>query len=210
MSIQLSKGARQSLPEGLTKVDVGLGWDPIDISNVVKERKGLIGGLISKAETQLAHIEKPNMDIDASCYLIDSNGKCINHVYFNNMSDSSNGIKLSGDDRTGSSSASGEDDETIYIDLPSVKPNVEKIEIWANIYNCESTHQHFGQVNNAFVRLVNRDTKQELCRYDLTDEYSNKTAIHMGTLYKKDGTWKFNAIGEGTYDKSISSIKSKY
>ncbi len=208
MSVILTKGSRVDLTKsnpGLKNVDVGLGWDPMQHERI-QEKKGLLGKIISRAEKVTA----PDVDIDASAFLLDADDKLKNVVFFNNQSDPQNGIKLSGDDLTGSSAASGGDNEIIFIDLPQVNPEIQKIDIWADIYNCAERKQHFGLVKNAFVRLVDRRTKTEICRFNLSDEYNGKTAIKMGSLYRHNNEWKFKADGEGTFDTGIKSIKSRY
>jgi len=208
MSVILTKGSRIDLTKsnpGLKNVDVGLGWDPKQ-SEKVQDKKGLLGKILSRAEKVTA----PDVDIDASAFLLDADKKVKRVIYFGNQSDPQNGVKLSGDDLTGASAASGGDNEIIFIDLPAVNPAISQIDIWANIYNCKERKQHFGQVKNAFIRLVDRNTKNEVCCFDLSEEYDGKTAVKMGSLYRHNTEWKFKADGEGTFDTKMNSIKSKY
>lgn len=103
-------------------------------------------------------------------------------------------MKHLGDNLTG---GGGGDDEQILVDLASVPSSVEKIAFTVTIYDAEVRNQNFGQVNNAFIRLVDETTDREVVRYDLTEEFSIETAIVVGELYRHNGEWKFNAIGSG-------------
>lgn len=208
MSVILTKGSRVDLTKsnpGLKFVDVGLGWDPRQ-SEKIQTKKGLLGKILSKADK----VTNPDVDIDASAFLLDADKKIKNVVFYNNKSDPQNGIKLSEDDLTGESAASGGDNEIIFIDIPTITPSISYIDVWANIYNCKERKQHFGQVKNAFIRLVNRQDKEEVCRFNLSEEYDGKTAVKMGSLYRHNGEWKFKADGQGTLDTGINSIKSRY
>ena len=99
-----------------------------------------------------------------------------------------------GDNLTGAGEG---DDEQIQVDLSKVPANIEKIAFTVTIYDAESRHQNFGQVSNAFIRLVDESTGQELIRYDLGEDFSIETAVVVGELYRHSGEWKFNAIGSG-------------
>ena len=79
-----------------------------------------------------------------------------------------------------------------------------------NIYQCEERNQNFGMINNAFIRIVDADTGEEFCKFNLTDDYSGKTALIAGEVYKKNGDWKFNAVGQGTTDKSLLELEARY
>lgn len=126
-------------------------------------------------------------------------------VYYGNLRDS--GVIHHGDNITGSGHG---DDEQITIDLESLSKDVEKIVFTVNIYNCESRKQDFGLVKNAFIHLDNAETGEEICRYDLSEDYKGKTAMIFGELYKHNDEWKFSAIGQGTTDKSISQLCGRY
>jgi tellurium resistance protein TerD len=169
--VNLEKGQRVDLTKthpGLVKVNVGLGWD-------------IAGG------------NAASYDLDAFAFSLTA-GKLVDSkksiLFFGNKK--CVGMEHGGDNLTGVGDG---DDETIKIDL-SVLPGDECL-IGVNIYQAESKRQNFGQVNNAFVRLYDADTNTELCKYDLTEDYSKFTAVVVGKLYKKDGEWKFQAMGEG-------------
>lgn len=222
---KLEKGSRVKLvdltKDGNEELDfliVGLGWDPKQkaINSVEHEEHKGGKGLFDRVSNALHQsqqvvnqaISEYDYDIDASCYVIGSDNKCLNIVFFRNEVDTSNGIRLSGDDRTGSNKTTKEDNEQIYIYLSKVKSNVEKLDLWANIYEAVRKHQHFGDINNAYIRLMNGKDKKELCRFNLSgDEYKGTMAILMGSLYRKDGHWRFNAVGEGTMNTGIKNIQ---
>lgn len=120
--------------------------------------------------------------------------KAVDFVYFNNKTSIDSSVKLSGDNLTGEGSG---DDETLTIDLDKVSSNIKEIIISANIYDAEQRKQNFGQVRNAFIRIVDKDTQKELCKYDLDEDYSVETGVVFGRIYRHNGEWKFNAVGDG-------------
>ena len=189
MSVSLQKGQKVSLTKdnkGLDRIFIGCGWD---------EAKGGIFGLG----------RKQNIDIDASAILL-RNGSFVNKsdlVYFGNLQHDSGAVKHMGDNLTG---AGDGDDEVIKISLQSLPVDITEVVIVANIYDCEKRKQDFGLINNAFIRIVDESTGQELLRYDMSNDFAGYTALIFGKIYKKDGEWKFNAVGQGTYDKSISTL----
>lgn len=196
MSISLVKGQKISLTkdnEGLSRIAVGLGWD---------ENKGLRGFFSS------GH----SIDCDATAFLLrndklSSSSGTADEVSFRNGSAQNNCVKHSGDNLTG---AGDGDDETINVDLDKVPEDVNKIIFVVNIYAAASRKQDFGMIKNAFIRVYNREDKQELCKYNLSDDYKGKTALICGEIYRHNGEWKFNAIGEGTDDKSIQDLRKRY
>lgn len=193
MSVSLVKGQKLSLSkevEGLKKVVVGLGWD------VASQKKGLFGRSYT-----------PDIDCDASAISIDANGKYRTIAYFGRRSIENNAIIHHGDNLTGAGEG---DDEQITVDLASMPGGVEKVVFVVNIYACRSRGQHFGMINNAFIRLVDKSTGKEICRYNLSDDYNDKTAMIFGEVYKHNGEWKFNALGQGTTDTSINEVASRY
>ncbi|RBW70989.1 TerD family protein [Bacillus taeanensis] len=176
MGIQLSKGQRIDLTKtnpGLTKAIIGLGWD-------------------------VNHFDSgANFDLDASAFLADQNGKVINDldfVFYNNLEDPSGSVSHTGDNRTG---AGDGDDEQILVEFSKVPSHIHKIGITVTIHDADLRNQNFGQVSNAFVRVVNEETNEELVRYDLGEDFSIETAIVVCELYRHNGDWKFNAIGSG-------------
>lgn len=196
MSISLVKGQKISLTkdnEGLSRIAVGLGWD---------ENKGL-RGFFSGGHS---------IDCDATAFLLrndklSSSSGTADEVSFRNGSAQNNCVKHSGDNLTG---AGDGDDETINVDLDKVPEDVNKIIFVVNIYQAESRKQDFGMIKNAFIRVYNRENNQELCKFNLSDNYKGKTALICGEIYRHNGEWKFNAIGEGTNDKSITEMRARY
>lgn len=199
MSISLQKGQKISLMKdnaGLGKVMVGLGWDP------VQEKKGLLGGLFGGASA--------DVDCDASVFMLDENGKMTQKkdiVYYGHLMSDCGSIKHMGDNLTGEGEG---DDEQVMVNLAQVPQNVNKLLFVVNIYNASKRNQHFGMIQNAFIRIVDMSNNSEILKYNLTEQYSGKTAIVAGELYRNNGDWKFGAIGEGTDDPSLSTLAKKY
>jgi len=176
MPINLSKGQKVSLTKGnpgLKSIMVGLGWD--------------VNAFDSGAD----------FDLDASAFLAGANGKCpkeTDFIFYGNLKHESGAVEHMGDNLTGGGDG---DDEQIMVDLSLVPPNIEKIAFTVTIYEAEKRHQNFGQVSNAFIRIVDTTTNTEIVRFDLGEDFSIETAIVVGELYKNNGEWKFNAIGSG-------------
>lgn len=176
MAVSLSKGQKVDLTKtnpGLTKVNVGLGWD------VNKYDGGA------------------DFDLDASVFLLSGNGKVTNDgdfVFYNNKKHASGSVVHQGDNRTGEGEG---DDEQIFVDLSKVPANIEKIDFTVTIHEAEARKQNFGQVSNAYIRVLNSDGNKELIRYDLGEDFSIETAVVVGELYRHGSEWKFNAIGSG-------------
>lgn len=148
-------------------------------------------------------------DVDISCYIIGLDEKRLATVFFDNKIDIATDIRLSGDDKTGRNKTTFVDNEQISLFLSKIGSNVERVDIWANIYDPEK--KHFGDIKNAYARIESGESGKELCRFNLTDEYRGMTAILVCSLYRKDGNWKFNPIGEGTMNTGIRNIeKTKY
>jgi tellurium resistance protein TerD len=176
MGINLSKGQRIDLTKtnpGLTKVIIGLGWD-----------------------TNRYHGGQ-DFDLDASAFLTDANGKVINDndfIFYNNLKHPSGAVEHTGDNRTGEGDG---DDEQIKIDFSKVPSHVARIAITVTIHDAEGRNQNFGQVSNAFARVVDEDNNNEVLRYDLGEDFSVETAVVICELYRHNGDWKFNAVGSG-------------
>jgi tellurium resistance protein TerD len=176
MSISLSKGERIDLTKtnpGLTKVIIGLGWDTNKYS----------GGA--------------EFDLDASAFLANAKGKVENDsefIFYNHLKSPSGAVEHTGDNRTGEGEG---DDEQINVDFSLMPAHVDKIGIAVTIHDANTRSQNFGQVSNAFVRVVNANDNQEILRYDLGEDFSVETAVIVCELYKHAGDWKFNAIGSG-------------
>ena len=176
MPINLSKGQKVSLTKGnpgLKSIMVGLGWD------------------VNAFDTGA------DFDLDASVFLCGANGKCPTEkefIFYGNLKHPSESVEHMGDNLTGGGEG---DDEQIMIDLTKVPANIEKIAFTVTIYEADARRQNFGQVSNAFIRIVDQSNGQELIRYDLGEDFSIETAVVVGELYKHNGEWKFNAIGSG-------------
>ena len=194
MSISLQKGQKVSLTKesaGLTNVLVGLGWDAV-------KKKGLFG-----------FMKGPDIDCDASAILL-KDGKFTDKqdlVYFGNLRHKSETVMHMGDNLTGDGDG---DDEQILIDLSRVPAEYDRIVIVVNIYAAVERKQQFGMIENAFIRLVDGKTNRELCKYNLTEDYSGMTAMIFGEIYRHGSEWKFNAIGQGTKDASVGEICRRY
>lgn len=197
MAISLSKGQKVSLTKekpGLSKVCVGLGWDE------VQQSKGLFSALFKAAQ---------DIDCDASVYLL-KNGKLASEddmVFFNNKKHKSGAVYHHGDNLTGGGEG---DDEQVSVDLSKVPAEYDKIVIAVNIYKANERKQHFGMVQNAFIRVVDESNNSEICRYNLTDNYSGKTGLIFGELCREDGEWKFNAVGEGFQASYIGEVAARF
>ena len=198
MSISLKKGQRVSLSKdnaGLSKIIVGLGWDEVQQSH------GGLGRLFGSRPQEI--------DCDASAILL-KDGKLTNMqdlVYFGNLSHKSGTVNHMGDNLTG---AGDGDDEQIIIDLSRVPEQYDRIVIVVNIYQAVKRKQHFGMIENAFIRLVDARNNNEMCKYNLTENYSGMTAMIFGEVYRHNGEWKFNAIGNGTTDPGLSDLCKRY
>lgn len=173
MPVCLKKGQKVSLTKdnpGLSHVTVGIGWD------------------INQFDTG------GSFDLDSSAFLLTDAGKVNGSEDF--VFYPSGAVEHLGDNRTGEGEG---DDEQIRIELDKVPANIAKIAFTVTIYEAEERNQNFGQVNNAYVRIYNADTNEELIRYDLGEDFSVETAAVFGELYRNNGEWKFNAIGSGFF-----------
>ena len=176
MAVNLMKGQKVDLTKtnpGLTKIIVGLGWD------VNKYDGG------------------SEFDLDAAAFLLGDSGKVAgddDFVFYSNKEHKSGSVIHSGDNLTGEGEG---DDEQIKVDLSAVPAEVTKIDFTVTIYDADNRHQNFGQVSNAYIRVMNEATGEELIRYDLGEDFSIETAVVVGELYRNGSEWKFNAIGSG-------------
>ena len=176
MPINLSKGQKVSLTKGnpgLKKITVGLGWDLNAFDT---------GG---------------DFDLDASVFMASASGKCPSDkefIFYGNLAHTSGSVKHLGDNRTGAGEG---DDEQIEVDLSTVPAGIEKIAFTVTIYDAETRRQNFGQVSNAYCRIIDNNNGSELVRFDLGEDFSIETAVIVGELYKSGEEWKFNAIGSG-------------
>ncbi|MFJ9691263.1 TerD family protein [Kitasatospora sp. NPDC101183] len=187
MGVSLAKGGNVSLSKeapGLSAVIVGLGWD-------VRTTTGA------------------DYDLDASALLCNALGKVVSDqhfVFFNNLRSPEGSVEHSGDNLTGGGDG---DDEQIKVDLSRVPADVAKVVFPVSIYDADARLQNFGQVRNAFIRILNQANGQELARYDLTEDASTETAMVFGELYRNGAEWKFRAIGQG-YASGLRGIATDY
>lgn len=131
-------------------------------------------------------------------------------IYYGNLTHGSGCIKHRGDNLVGGTGKRN-DDEQIAIDLKKMPPDIKKLVVVVNIYNCKLRGQHFGMIKNCYARIVDDATKQEICRYNLTDDYDGCTALIVGELYRdENGEWQFKAVGEGTHDGNIPDMAKRY
>ncbi len=195
MAINLTKGQRISLTKedpSLKQMMCGLGWD------VAPKSGGFFGG-------------NKQFDLDSSVLCLDADKKLSdvkNIVYFGNLRHSSSAIAHQGDNLTGAGEG---DDEVINIDLPLIPSSIAYLVFAINIYKCEQRKQDFGMVDNAFVRLVNRQSNQELARYNLSGaEYQGMTGMILAEVYRKDEEWKMAAVGNGFKVSTLADIAKIY
>ncbi len=187
MAVSLAKGGRVSLDKaapGLKSIHVGLGWD---------ERA----------------TDGAEFDLDASAFLVGTSGKVKSDdhfIFYNQMKSPDGGVEHTGDNRTGGGDG---DDEVLYVYLDKIAADVSKIVFTVTIHEAEVRRQNFGQVANAFIRLVNKDTGAEVVRFDLGEDYSTETAMVFGEIYRQGSEWKFNAIGQG-YAGGLSAMAKQY
>ena len=195
MSINLQKGQKIVLvkeEDDLSDIAVGLGWD---------ENKG-IRNLFNTS----------NIDCDATAFLLrndklDSSSGTSDEVSYRRGYAEKRCVEHSGDNLTGEGEG---DDETIAVHLKKVPKDVNRIVFVVNIYSAIQRKQDFGMIKNAYIRVYNMKNGEELCRYNLSDNYRGKIALICGELYRNEKTWKFNAIGEGTNDDSIQMLRKRY
>ena len=187
MGVSLSKGGNVSLTKeapGLTAVTVGLGWDPRTTTG-------------------------QDFDLDASALMLSAAGRILSDahfVFFNNLTSPDGSVEHTGDNLTGAGEG---DDEQIKVDLTRVPPEVDRIVFPVSIYEADNRGQNFGQVRNAFIRVVNSADDAELARYDLSEDASSETAMIFGELYRHAGDWKFRAVGQG-YSSGLAGIARDY
>ena len=188
MAVNLTKGQKVDLTKGnpgLTKLVVGLGWD------------------VNKYDGGAA------FDLDTCAFMLGENNKVTSEndfIFYGNLQHASGSVKHMGDNLTG---AGDGDDEQIIVDLASVPANITKIDFTATIYDADTRNQNFGQVSNAYIRILDESTGTELIRYDLGEDFSIETALVVGEIYRHNGEWKFNAIGAG-FSGGLSALCQNY
>lgn len=203
LSVRLIKGQKVSLTKEnvggskLKNVMVGLGWDEAEAASIAK-------GFFSKFQPHY------DFDCDAMAFLLGSDGRIQakrDVVFYNNLNHYTQCVHHNGDNLTGGGEG---DDEQILVALDRLPAEYQRIVIAVSIYKADERNQHFGMINNAFIRIVNADNNQELCRFNLTDEYSGMKSVIFGELYRNNGEWKFNAVGQGMNIWSVSRIAERY
>lgn len=185
MSVSLVKGQKVNLQKedgtNLNKIVVGLGWD------------------VNKYDGQA------DFDLDASAFLLSANGKVRNDkdmIFYGNLKSLDESVEHTGDNLTGEGEG---DDEQIKIDLSKVPADVEAIAVTVTIYDADSRKQTFGQVSNAFARILDQDNNKEVIRYDLGEDYSTETALVVAKIYRHNGNWKIEAVGSG-YNNGLAGL----
>ena len=187
MGVSLSKGGNVSLTKeapGMTAVLVGLGWDARTTTGA-------------------------DFDLDASALMVDANSKILGDTYFiffNNLTSPDGSVEHTGDNLTGEGDG---DDEVIKVNLAAVPPTVDKLVVAVSIYDADARGQNFGQVRNAYIRIVNQADNSEIARYDLSEDASNETAMIFGEVYRNGGEWKFRAVGQG-YTSGLGGIAKDF
>jgi tellurium resistance protein TerD len=187
MGISLSKGGNVSLSKtdpGLKNVIVGLGWDarPTDGAD---------------------------FDLDASAFMVKEDGKVRSDndfIFYNQTKSTCGSVEHTGDNRTG---AGDGDDEAVIVLLDKVPADIQRVVFCVTIHDAEMRKQNFGQVNHAFVRVVNKDSSNEVARYDLSEDASIETAMVFGEIYRHSGEWKFKAVGQG-YAGGLAALARQY
>lgn len=187
MAISLTKGGNVNLSKeapGLTNITVGLGWDP-------------------------RATDGQDFDLDAIAFLLNEAGKVRNDqdfIFFNNLKSGDGSVEHTGDNRTGEGEG---DDEQIKVNLTTIPADVSKIAICAIIYEGQARNQNFGQVGDAFIRIINDTGNAEVARYDLSEDSSTETAMIFGELYLHNGDWKFRAVGQG-FNGGLGPLAASY
>ena len=175
MALSLSKGGNLSLSKeapGMTKVLVGLGWDA-------------------------RSTDGQDFDLDASAFLLKADGKVradSDFIFYNQLKSTDGSVEHTGDNRTGEGDG---DDEAIKVELSKVPADIDRIAFTVTIHEADARKQNFGQVRNAFIRIVNQDNNSEVARYDLAEDASTETAMIFAELYRNGAEWKFRAVGQG-------------
>lgn len=187
MAISLSKGGNLSLTKtdpNLVRILVGLGWD---------ERS----------------TDGASFDLDASAFLLGASGKVRgdhDFIFYNQLRSADGAIEHTGDNRSGQGDG---DDESLLVNLSQISPEIEKVAITVTIHDAAARNQNFGQIANAFIRIVNQDNGIEIVRFDLAEDYSTETAMVFGELYRHNGEWKFRAVGQG-YAGGLAAMCQQY
>ena len=187
MAISLNTGGNLSLSKTdptLVRILIGLGWD---------ERA----------------TDGASFDLDASAFLLTASGKVRgdhDFIFYNQLKSQDGSVEHTGDNRSGQGDG---DDESLVVDLSKVSPEIEKVAVTVTIHDAQSRGQNFGQIANAFIRVVNQDSGIEIVRFDLAEDYSTETAMVFGEVYRHNGEWKFRAVGQG-YAGGLAAMCQQY
>jgi tellurium resistance protein TerD len=187
MGISLNKGGNLSLSKTdptLKNILVGLGWDARPTAGT-------------------------DFDLDASAFMVKADGKVRNDadfIFYNQMRSSCGSVEHTGDNRTGAGEG---DDEALIVLLDKVPADIQRIIFTVTIHDADARRQNFGQVSNAFIRVVNKDSNNEVARFDLSEDASVETAMVFGEIYKHGGEWKFKAVGQG-YAGGLAALARQY
>ena len=212
MTIKLKKGEKINLSKenrGLAKVIVGLGWDENAGTKEDDNIFSSIGKLLFGSEA----MSGDDFDCDAVAVMLEDGHfrRREDLIFYNNLVHKSGSVKHMGDNLTGNAAGEKGDAEQILIDLKHVPEKYDKIVLAVGIYQALQRHQHFGMINNTYIRIVDDSNKREICRYNLTDNYPNMTHVVFGELYKdKSNEWQFKAIGEGTRDDNVVALANRF
>ncbi|MBM6685477.1 TerD family protein [Faecalicatena contorta] len=188
MSVSLTKGQRVDLTKGrpsLKKILIGLGWD-------VNQYDG-----------------EADFDLDTSVFMTKENGKAgsdDDFIFYGNLEHRTKCVVHTGDNRTGDGDG---DDEVIKVNFDAIPSDYTNLSVAVTIYDADNRLQNFGMVNNAYVRVADEETGEELIRYDLSEDFSTETAIVVAEIYKKNGEWKFKAVGSG-YNGGLAALCRQY
>jgi len=187
MAISLQKGGNVNLSKeapGLTKVIIGLGWDP-------------------------RATDGKEFDLDGSAFLLKADGKVrgdSDFIFYNNLKSSDGSVTHTGDNRSGEGEG---DDERVVVDLSQVPADIDRLAVAVTIHEAEQRNQNFGMVSRAYIRCLNADGEKEIARYDLSEDGSIETAMIFGELYRAGSEWKFRAVGQG-YKGGLGPLARSY
>jgi tellurium resistance protein TerD len=187
MAISLQKGGNVNLSKeapGLTRVIIGLGWDP-------------------------RATDGAEFDLDGSAFLLRADGKVrgdSDFIFYNNLKSTDGSVTHTGDNRSG---AGDGDDEQVVVDLSRVPAEIDRLAVSVTIHEAESRNQNFGMVSRAYIRCLNADGEREIARYDLSEDGSIETAMIFGELYRAGSEWKFRAVGQG-YKGGLGPLARSY
>jgi stress response protein SCP2 len=206
MSVELTK-----TNPGLTKIIVGLSWG--GKGTIQKGTDGSVGGFFKKLFAMggdaVRSVTGNDVDIDSTIVLLDEANHVLETIYFGNKTSKNGAVVHAGDDLTGRDKKGVYDNEEITVDLSKLSANVYKVLVLTNIYAAHNRNQHYGQVDS-YVRVLKADSREEIIHYDLDEDYNGCTAMIVGAFYRHHDDWKFQAIGKGTRDGSISEVTRTY